>query len=222
MAKNVLLFLGAPGAGKGTLAQRCCSMLNYEQVSTGNLCREHVAQSTDIGKKIDLALKSGRLIDDGLITAMVLQWFASYSEKQHIILDGYPRTVMQAEAFHHFVEQEQTIKPTVIHLTVDEQTVVNRLGMRLICSKSGCQAVYSFAADSDTVTPRCQKCAALLVRRPDDEAAAIKKRLKLYRAHETALLDCYRRLNYEIAVLDASGAAEEIFDALRIKLDVLV
>jgi len=222
MTKKVLLFLGAPGAGKGTLAQRCCSLLDYEQVSTGNLCREHVAQSTEIGKKIDLALKSGRLIDDGLITAMVLQWFANYSEKQHIILDGYPRTVMQAEAFHHFVEQAQTIKPTVIHLTVDEQTVVNRLGMRLICSKSGCQAVYSFAATSGTATPMCQKCAAPLVRRPDDEAVAIKKRLKLYRAHETALLDCYRRFSYEITALDASSAPEDIFTALRVKLDALV
>lgn len=221
VSKNILLFLGIPGSGKGTLAQRCCATLNYEQVSTGNLCREHVAQQTDIGKKIDLALKSGKLIDDSLITDMVLQWFSQHSEKQHVILDGYPRTVIQAEALDRFVKQSNITQPTVIYLQVDEPTVIQRLGMRLICSKTGCQAVYSLASSENGDIPSiCAKCSSVLVRRPDDETAAIKKRLALYQAHEQALLECYRRLAYEISALDASRAAEDVFAALRTKLGV--
>lgn len=218
--KNILLFLGAPGAGKGTIAQRCCAELGYEQVSTGNLCREHIACGTEIGKEMDLALKSGKLIDDTIITAMVMQWFAQNPQKSFVILDGYPRTVAQVQALHDFIVRDASIKSTVVHLAIGEQAVIDRLSMRLICSKSGCQAVYSSASGVLGNELVCKYCASELVRRPDDEPEAILKRLKLYSAHEDLLLDRYRNLGYEIVAIDASGAIDEVFAAFCARLDV--
>ena len=218
--KNILLFLGAPGAGKGTLAQRCCVELGYEQISTGNLCREHIAQQTEIGKEIDLALKSGKLINDAIITAMVMQWFAQNPQKSLVILDGYPRTVAQVQALDGFIARDVSIKPTVVHLVIGEQAVIDRLSMRLICSKSGCQAVYSLAAGISDNELVCKNCASKLVRRPDDEPEAILKRLKLYSAHENLLLDRYRSLGYEIVTINASGAIGEVFAAFCAQLGV--
>jgi len=92
--RSLYLFFGAPGSGKGTLSKQCTERLRFEQLSTGNLLREHVAHGSEVGKKIDLALKSGKLIDDSLITTMVIDWLGKAgSKRDHIILDGYPRTV---------------------------------------------------------------------------------------------------------------------------------
>jgi len=215
--KKVLLFLGAPGAGKGTLARRCVQKLSYEQLSTGNLCREHVAHGSDIGKKIDLALKSGKLIDDSLITTMVIDWLNMHPEKERVILDGYPRTIIQAETFNEFVISDQAVQPLVVRLTVSEQGVIERLSMRLICSKKECQAVYSLVSQECKPMQEnvCDFCQAPLIRRSDDEIEAIKKRLKLYSEHERKLLDFYDKHHYEIIGLDASRPVETIFDEFK-------
>jgi len=221
MSQNVLLFIGAPGAGKGTLAQRCCTELGYEQVSTGNICREHIARGTDIGKAIDLALKSGKLVDDSLITAMVTQWFEQNQHKQQVILDGYPRTAIQAEAFDQFIHQKRTEQPHIVRLIIGEQEVVNRLSMRLICSKGVCQAVYSLATGGKQPKQQglCDACSSPLIRRPDDEIEAIKKRLKLYATHEAMLLDCYKRLGYPMISVDAALPMSDVFAELKTKLE---
>ena len=218
MEKKVLLFLGSPGAGKGTLARRCVEDLSYEQVSTGNLCREHVAQGSDIGKKIDLALKSGKLIDDSLITDMVIQWLQGNPQKTQIILDGYPRTIIQAEVFNTFAVSNEEINPLVVRLKVSEQAVIDRLSMRLICSNQGCQAVYSLLPGSGCSPLKqdiCDQCAGVLIKRSDDEIDAIRKRLKLYSEHEQRLLDFYNARDYSIIDLDASKSVEDIFNEFK-------
>ncbi len=214
--KDVLLFLGAPGSGKGTLAQRCCAELGYGQVSTGNLCREHVARGTSIGKEIDLALKSGKLIDDSIITTMIVDWFAHSMPNTRVILDGYPRTVAQVEALHDFLVSSDVTKPTVVQLVVTPQQVIDRLSMRLICSKAECQAVYSLAGSTSGAI--CARCSAPLIRRPDDEPEEIRKRLKLYSVHEASLLERYRVLDYKIVSVDASGSMDDVFDIFRERL----
>lgn len=219
--KNILLFLGVPGAGKGTLAHRCVHELGYEQLSTGNLCREHVTQGTQIGKMIDLALKSGKLVDDSLITAMVTQWLQLYPQKRHIILDGYPRTIIQADAFYKFVANEQEKAPVVIRLAAHEQVVIDRLSLRLICSKKECQAVYSLAEGSvcqPATSGICDRCSSALMRRSDDEAEAIKKRLKLYGEHESVLLDFYNSIGYRVLEINAARPFELVFNEFKTKL----
>ena len=107
--KIIFSFFGPPGSGKGTLAERAARELNFEVLSTGNLCRKHIAQKTALGEKLDFYVKKGQLIPDELITLMVKEWLESTLEAQvPIILDGYPRTKGQAS---HFLEMLPVIAP---------------------------------------------------------------------------------------------------------------
>ena len=103
---RVILFIGPPGSGKGTLSQKCVQKLGWQQISTGDLCRRHIAKQTEIGKSIDFAIKSGKLVSDGLISQMVFDWFRQENiESDVVILDGYPRTVNQAKDFDELADQ---------------------------------------------------------------------------------------------------------------------
>lgn len=212
---DVLLFVGPPGSGKGTLSRRCVKELDYKQLSTGDLCRQHIAQGTSIGKAIDLAIKSGKLVDDALIADMVKEWFLQAGDRSRVILDGFPRTVVQARVFGDFVaKQLKHDAVSVVRLTVSQDVVVNRLGARVVCSKNGCQAVYSTDPHSPFVSLQpniCDRCASALIKRPDDEVSAIVERLKIYGMHEVQLLAFYETLGYKMVTLDAGGAADDIF-----------
>lgn len=223
--RNILLFLGPPGSGKGTLSQLCVNKLGHEQLSTGNLCRNHIAQQSEIGKKIDLILKSGKLIDDGLVTSMVTSWIEQNPQKQIVILDGYPRTIIQAELFNKFIVSDNTARTVVVHLAIPEHIVIQRLNMRLICSKRECQAVYSLLPNSSSRPQKefvCDKCTSTLIRRPDDEIEAITQRLKLYTDNEHALLDFYAKQKYPYINIDAQHDVKTVFELLTKQLDRIV
>lgn len=217
-ATNVLLFFGLPGSGKGTLSALCTQHLSYEQLSTGNLCREHIAKRSEIGKQIDFAIQSGKLVDDSLITSMVLEWFTQNIAQKRVILDGFPRTAIQAQGLDEFVKKAQNLKPLLVQLSIAEDVVIDRLGARRTCSNKSCQAVYSLA-DESGLKPRaidqCDICSSKLIVRKDDEAAAIKERLKLYRAHEQALLDFYADAGYPKLQLEANRPIEQVFENLK-------
>jgi len=155
--KEIVLFLGPPGAGKGTLSHLCVKRLGWVQLSTGNLCREHIAQSTEIGKKIDFALKSGKLVEDSLIVDMVDQWLNGLTETvtggQTVIFDGFPRTVPQAEALQELIAKRGDISLRLVRLTMSDNDLVTRLLARAICKNNKCQAVYSVHEHS-TLKPR--------------------------------------------------------------------
>ena len=103
---NIVIFLGPPGSGKGSLSNLAIKNMGFNQISTGNLCRHHIANATDIGKQIDVIIKAGKLISDELITNMVFDWLGQQVDKfSPIILDGYPRTVNQAIALEAFVKE---------------------------------------------------------------------------------------------------------------------
>jgi len=215
--RDVFIFLGSPGAGKGSLSNLCINHFGWLQISTGNLCRKHIAEQTKIGKEIDLIIKSGKLINDDLITSMVIEWFSENVDKSSgIIFDGYPRTVTQAEAFDHMLKaQFPEVKVRVVLFEITDDIVVNRLCSRYVCQNKECQAVYSRSSSSDLVSTDamvCGLCSGPLGRREDDSEAAVRNRLDIYHRHEQQLLDFYQQDEIEIIKLDASKQLQEVFE----------
>ena len=216
--------MGPPGAGKGSLASLCTVQFGWLQISTGNLCRKHIAEQTKIGKEIDLIIKSGKLISDDLITSMVFDWFSENSTSASgVIFDGYPRTVAQAQAFDSLLKSQfPEVSERVVLFDLTDDVVVDRLCSRYICQNKDCQAVYSFTAHKDLVSEGklvCSLCSAPLGRRDDDNEIAVRKRLEIYHRHERQLVDFYRNNNSKIIELDASLQLPQVFEDFVKNLD---
>jgi adenylate kinase len=216
-AGKLFIFIGPPGAGKGSLSSLCVKHFGWLQISTGNLCRKHIAEQTKIGKEIDLILKSGKLINDDLITFMVFEWFDENVDKASgIIFDGYPRTVAQAQAFDAMLKAKfPAVQASVVLFDLSDDIVVNRLCSRYVCQNKECQAVYSLSPHSELApveTTVCDLCSGLLGRRDDDNEIAVRKRLEVYHRHEQQLLSFYQDNETEIIHLDASKQLREVFE----------
>jgi adenylate kinase len=214
---GIFIFIGPPGAGKGSVSGLCVRQFGWLQISTGNLCRKHIAEQTKIGKEIDLIIKSGRLISDDLISHMVFEWFADNGNNvSGIIFDGYPRTVVQAEAFDTMLRSLfPEMRVRIVLFGLDDNVIVNRLCSRYICQNKECQAIYSLSPHSDLTpiaTTLCDLCSGQLGRREDDSEEAVRKRLEIYHRHEQQLIDFYRNNDSEIIELDASRPLKEVFD----------
>ena len=215
ISKEIILFLGPPGAGKGTLSHLCIRRLGWVQLSTGNLCREHIARGTEIGEKIDFAIKSGKLVSDSLIVDMVGRWLTEVvTDDQTVIFDGFPRTVPQAQALYELLSQHRDVSLKLIRLTMSDEDLVTRLLSRAICSDEECQSVYSVHEHS-SLRPRieniCDDCESDLVRRSDDEEEAIVERLKIYHKHEKGLLSFFEKVGQAICNVEAHQPLEEVY-----------
>jgi adenylate kinase len=215
--RDIFIFIGPPGAGKGSLSSLCVNHFGWLQISTGNLCRKHIAEQTKIGKEIDLIIKSGKLINDDLITTMVFEWFSENADKATgIIFDGYPRTVAQAQSFDALLKaQFPMVRERVVLFEITDDIVVERLCSRYVCQNKECQAVYSRSSCSDLVSTEamvCGLCSAPLGRREDDSEIAVRKRLDIYHRHEQQLLDFYHDNKSEVIKLDASKKLQQVFE----------
>lgn len=218
--KDIFVFIGPPGSGKGSLSNLCVRQLNWVQLSTGNLCRKHIVEQTDIGKEIAIAIKSGKLISDSLITSMVESWLAEQIEYvPAVILDGFPRAVAQAEALDKAIKQKfNGLTLCIVKFSISDDQVISRLTGRLICRNSDCQAVYSSHADS-MLQPKkamvCDHCAHDLTQREDDEAHAIRERLSIYHKYTHDLLNFYHGTGQQVFELNAEVPPTQIFEDFK-------
>ena len=215
---KILVFIGPPGSGKGTISSYCTKNLGWEQLSTGDLCRKHIREQTEIGKQIDFFIKSGRLVTDSVIIEMVNQWLEQQlASGKDIILDGYPRTIAQAEALDSLLKEKFAgVNLHVVTFEVPDEVVIERLCERYVCQSSECQAVYSMIEGSG-LKPKddmiCDLCASPLKRRLDDTKESVIERLKIYHEHENTLANFYRNKIGKILKLDARKPIEDvIFD----------
>ncbi len=183
-AKMRFIIFGPPGAGKGTYASMLASKLKIKQISTGDLIREEIKQDTDLGKKINGFVKRGELVPDEIVIEILKEEIDKPSSKNGFILDGYPRTVEQANALDKIEEID-----AVIRLVVPEWVIVERLSSRRICKN--CGAVYNIRYLKPKREGICDVCGGDLYQREDDKPEVIKERLRVYEVQTQPLLSYY-------------------------------
>ncbi len=221
MSRNSLvIFSGPPGSGKGSLSHLCTAHLKWVPLSTGNLLRKHIAQGTELGAQMAAAINAGRLVDDQLISAMVGEWLHEQeAQGNSVILDGFPRTVAQAEWLCSLLQDKlSSYALTVVHLGIHEDHIIKRLSARATCENKTCQAVYSLLEDSAHKSKEhmvCDKCTSTLVRRADDEEATVRERLKTYYRHEQALLEYFAQQQIDIKAIPANRSLNDVFEDFK-------
>ena len=186
--KNII-FLGPPGSGKGTLSQQLQQIYGYQHISTGNIFREEIAKATPMGQQIAVLVVTGQYVPDALTNAIVKERILELDQAgQNFILDGFPRTVEQAD---FLASLELRVPFIVLNLDARQSVLLKRLGQRWFCPQ--CKATYNETNLRSTAHPNCQVDQEPLVQRPDDQPKAIKQRLKIYQEQTQVLIDYYKK-----------------------------
>lgn len=202
-----LIFLGPPGAGKGTIASRLCKELEIPHISTGDLFRKAIKNKTTLGQKVEVIIESGDLVPDALTVALVKERFQDDDTKNGYILDGFPRTIRQADALAEFSDID-----AVINFTISDEQVVKRLSGRRLCKN--CGAGYHIETLKPEKEGICDNCGAELIIRPDDSPEAIKNRLEVYYEQTEPLITYYREKDL-LKDVDGSGPVEKVIEETR-------
>jgi adenylate kinase len=197
-----LIFLGPPGAGKGTLAVRAVDILKVQQISTGSIFRAAIADQTPLGVKVKAIIDAGKLVDDETTIALVKERLAKDDVQNGYILDGFPRTIPQAEALATFSTVEK-----VVNFDIPDSGVLERLGGRQVCRKCGYNFHKIFTPTSKEGI--CDHCGGEVYVRDDDKPEAVQKRLEVYRAQTAPLIDYYRNKGLLVDI-DARPMVDEI------------
>jgi len=218
-----VILLGAPGAGKGTQAKLITQRYGVPQISTGDILRDNVARATELGKKADPTMKSGALVPDDLVLAMVQERLSRPDCDRGFILDGFPRTVKQAEWLDHYLASRKfagrALAPVVVNVEVSYNQLLQRLTGRRSCPVDG--AIYNIHFQPPQKEGVCDFCGTPLVQRKDDKEEVISKRLKEYESQTLPLVDYYRRqgrlygLNGELPVEKVTEQTFAVIDGAR-------
>ncbi|MDF0644812.1 MAG: adenylate kinase [Nitrospira sp.] len=206
-----VVFLGAPGVGKGTQADRVAAAFKDVKISTGDLLREAVRNQTTLGREAKSYMDQGRLVPDSVVIGLVRERLVGLSEGNGFILDGFPRTVVQAEELDRVLASANTPLNRVVNFQVSRDDVVRRLSGRRSCPR--CQASFHVDLAPSKKGAACDRCGEPLVQRSDDRPEAIETRLKVYE-EQTAPLIRYYRDRQLLSELDGSGTVEAVFTAL--------
>ncbi len=199
-----IIFLGPPGAGKGTQAQRICNALNIPQISTGDILRRAIKDQTPTGLKAKSYIDAGKLVPDDVIIDIVRDRLAQDDAKNGYILDGFPRTVPQAEALEGIAKID-----AVIDLDVADEKLIARLSGRRVCLK--CGATYHVSMLDGKTT--CAACGEDLVQRDDDKAETVLNRLTVYHNQTAPLVDFYQNKGL-LRVIDGDQDMDTIFASI--------
>ena len=202
MNRLCLILFGAPGSGKGTQAKLLKNVLGLPHISTGDMLRERVARRDELGQQVEKTLQAGALVPDATVNALVAERIEEPDCEPGFILDGYPRTVSQAEILTELL-RSKAIAAVVVHLKVDYNVIVARLAGRRQCPV--CGALYSLSPNSPTVSEVCDYDGSKLVVRDDDRPEVVAERLKAYDRQTSPVLECLREQGF--AVCEVDGAA---------------
>ncbi len=193
-----LLFLGPPGAGKGTQARELAAGLGVPQVATGDMLREALAQKTPLGLEAKRYMDAGALVPDEVVIGLIAERLREPDAERGFILDGFPRTIPQAEGLDRFLKDLGQGLDRVVYFDVSEPELRRRLTGRRSCPR--CQATFHLVSAPPRVEGRCDRCGSELVQREDDREATVRKRLEIYARQTAPLLDYYRDRHLLVSV----------------------
>jgi adenylate kinase len=211
-----VVLLGAPGVGKGTQAQRLALRYQVVRISTGDLLREAVRRQTSLGVEAKRYMDQGTLVPDAVMIGLVREQLSSRRDESGYVLDGFPRTIAQADALGRLLEERSEPLEAVANLEVDEQELVRRLSGRRNCPK--CQRVYHIESAPSAKGEQCEACGTTLVQRDDDRPETVKTRLSVYREQTTPLLDYYR-VRGLLREVDGMGSVDDVTERVVRQLE---
>lgn len=201
-----LVFLGPPGAGKGTIAAQAKDVYKIPHISTGDLFRSNIKNETELGLQVKAILAAGDLVPDSITIAMVKDRLKDEDAKEGFILDGFPRTIAQADAL-----SEMTDLDAVVNFVLDKEQIIKRLSGRRVCKSTG--RTYHILYNPPKVEGIDDETGEALIQRDDDKEEAIRNRLEVYEASTAPLIDYYRNKGLLVDV-DASASPAEVLSAM--------
>jgi adenylate kinase len=210
-----IVFVGAPGAGKGTQASLVARKLNLVHVSSGDLFRQALEQGTELGKKAKAFMEKGELVPDEITIGMVMERLSAPDYENGVILDGFPRNLSQVEALDNALGEQGKTIDKVVSIGVREEELIHRLSGRWLCRQ--CQAVYNVVNSPPRVEGKCDKCGGQLYQRLDDKPETVKKRLDVYFTETAPLIDYYRSQG-KLLEIEGEGSVEEVTQRIVVAL----
>jgi adenylate kinases len=212
-----LVLLGPPGCGKGTQAKRLQEGLGVVQLSTGEMLRAEVAAGSDIGRQADAIMKAGQLVPDAIIIGIMDRRLDKPDTGPGFILDGFPRTVPQAEALEKMLAAKNLKLDIVVSIEVDDEAMIERISGRFSCAK--CGAGYHDTFQRPKVDGVCDACGSTeFVRRKDDNAETVRERLKAYHAQTKPIIAFYDERGL-VRRVDGMGAIDDVTERMKFVID---
>ena len=213
-----VVFLGPPGAGKGTQAEAVSRQRGMEHISTGDMLRGAVEAGTPVGLRAKKYMEKGALVPDEVVVDIVAERISKNGRPKNFLLDGFPRNLNQAKALDETLHSLKDKLDVVFYFAVSEETAVSRLTGRRMCP--GCGANYHQNYMPPQRTGICDRCGKTLQQRPDDKVETVKERLKVYRKQTAGLIDYYEKQGL-LRKINADRGVEEVCKEVSETLDVL-
>ena len=216
MEKEInIVFFGAPGAGKGTQAKKISQNLSLTHVDTGNLIREAISNKTVLGVKAKEFVETGKLVPDELVIELIKEKLLDLKVKvfKGFVLDGYPRTITQADALEKMLEELKIKLTSVINIKVDKILLIPRLSSRRLCANKTCGEIYNLITSPPKVINKCDRCNSDLYQRKDDTEEAVKQRLSEYN-NKTAPLEQYYRNQKKLIDINGALSPDEVYNEI--------
>lgn len=189
----IIIMLGAPGTGKGTVAGILTSSLNIPQVSTGDIFRKHIKEKTELGKLAESYISKGQLVPDDVTINLVRDRLQDNDVQNGVILDGFPRTAKQAEELDKMLENDGKKVDLVINLTTPEEEIIERIISRRVCSNPNCKTIYNLILNPPKQEGICDKCGSEIIQRKDDNVETVRSRLESYFEQTSPLVEYYEK-----------------------------
>ena len=206
-----IIMLGAPGAGKGTQAKKIAEKCGIPHISTGDIFRANIKNGTELGKKAKTYMDQGLLVPDELVCDLVVDRIQQDDCKNGFVLDGFPRTIPQAEALDAALEKINEKMDYAIDVDVPDENIVNRMSGRRACLN--CGATYHLISIPPKVEGICDRCGSEIVLREDDKPETVQKRLKVYHEQTQPLIDYYKNQGI-LKSVDGTQPMDEVFKAI--------